>query len=177
VISRTVVLSENRTCAILNRVSVFVTAFCEAAGGSMISFEAAPMQPLQNVNRPWDITGGTLRIGRQRVRLADVQGASPIAREERDFLASLLNYSAYLIFAGIFMVLVVQAGWRERFLLATIFFAIVGFTSILDVGLATRVRLYRLRIALADGGSLDFTTADAGEVDRLTLALRQAGRV
>jgi Family of unknown function (DUF6232) len=119
---------------------------------------------------------GVLRIGQQRVRVADIRGVAFDATIERDFLGSMLNYSAYLIVAAIFMVLVVQAGWRERFLLSTIFFAIVGFTSLVDIGLATRIKLYRLRIATADGGAFDFVSADGAEVDRLAAALRRAGK-
>ena len=134
-----------------------------------------------SVNRPWDITAdatsganGTLRIGQQRLRLADIQGISRGATQERDFLGSLLNYSAYLAVAGIFMILVVQAGWRERFLLATIFFAIVGFTSLIDIVLSSRIRLYRLTIVTNDGRNVGFVTADAAEADRLTAALHAA---
>ena len=137
------------------------------------------MQPITSTNRPWDLNGGAdamLRIGQQRLRVADIRGVSIVANSERDFSPSLLNYSAYLTVAAIFMILVVQAGWRERFLLATLFFAIVGFTSLIDIGLATRIKLYRLRIATADGGAVDFVSADAAEVDRLAAALRRAGK-
>ena len=135
--------------------------------------------PFHNsINRPWDITtdqvsGGSpsLRIGQRRVQVANIQGISRVATQERDFLGSLLNYSAYLIVAGIFLVLVVQAGWRERFLLATIFFAVVGVTSLIDMGLSNRIRLYRLSITTRDGQILEFTTANASEADRLLAAL------
>lgn len=135
--------------------------------------------PFHNsINRPWAITypaagrsGGVLRIGKQSIALSDLRSISRAATQEKDFLGSLLNYSAYLIVAGIFLVLVVQAGWRERFLLGTVFFAIVGFTSLIDIGLASRIRLYRLSIETADGRIIDFTTADAAEADRLTAAL------
>jgi Family of unknown function (DUF6232) len=137
------------------------------------------MQPYSPTNRPWEIIGGadgTLRIGRQRLPLGSIRGVSMSAAQEKDFLGSLLNYSAYLIVAAIFMVLVVQAGWRERFLLATVFFAIVGLTSMIDIVLATRVKLYRLQIATASGAIVDFVSADAAEVDRLAAALKRAGR-
>ncbi len=135
--------------------------------------------PFHNsINRPWAITypaagrsGGELRIGKQSIALSDQRSISRDATQEKDFLGCLLNYSAYLIVAGIFLVLVVQAGWRERFLLGTVFFAIVGFTSLIDIGLASRIRLYRLSIETADGRIIDFTTADAAEADQLTAAL------
>ena len=128
-------------------------------------------------NRPWEIVGRAepvVRIGHRRLRLADVNSFELSAHEERDFLPSLFNYSVYLIVAAIFLILVVHAGWRERFLLATIFFAIVGFTSLVDVVRANPIRLYRLRLA-ATAGPVDFTSADAAEVDDLAAALRQAG--
>lgn len=131
-----------------------------------------------NSNRPWAITypsddrsNGVLRVGQQRLALTDVRSISRCASQERDFLGSLLNYSVYLSVAAIFLVLVVQAGWRERFLLGTVFFAIVGVTSLIDIGLASRLRLYRLTIEMIDGRMIEFTTADAAEADRLTAAL------
>ena len=135
--------------------------------------------PFHNsINRPWDITsdrgsGGSpsLRIGQHRVQLTNIQGISRVATQERDFLGSLLNYSAYLVVAAIFMVLVVQGGWRERFLLATLFFSVVGFTSLIDIGLSNRIRLYRLSITTRDGQILEFTTANASEADSLLAAL------
>lgn len=128
-------------------------------------------------NRSWEIAGRAdpvVRIGARRLRLAEVTSFGLSAHEERDFLPSLFNYSVYLIVAAIFLILVVHAGWRERFLLATVFFAIVGFTSLVDVWKANPIRLYRLRLAAA-GGAVDFTSADPAEVDRLASALRQAG--
>ena len=128
-------------------------------------------------NRPWEIAGRAdlvLRIGARRLRLADVGSFELSAHEERDFMASLFNYSVYLVVAAIFLILVVHAGWRERFLLATIFFAIVGFTSLVDVRKANPIRLYRLRLRAA-GGPVDFTSANPAEVDDLAAALRRAG--
>jgi hypothetical protein len=125
--------------------------------------------------RPWDISsaaGGTLRIGNQRLPLAKVHGISVTTREERDFLGCLLNYSAYLIVAAIFLVLVVQAEWRERFLLATLFYALVGFTSLLDIWRTNGIGLYQLATTLTDGNSVIFTSADPTEFDRLSAVLQ-----
>lgn len=55
--------------------------------------------------------------------------------------------------------------------MGTVFFAIVGVTSLIDIGLASRLRLYRLTIEMLDGRMIEFTTADAAEADRLTAAL------
>lgn len=139
------------------------------------------MQPRRAANNPWDISGaGTtaavLRIGSRRVALADIRGYELSARQERDIQGGMLNYSAYLTVAAIFMVLVVQAGWRERFLLATGFFAIVGFTSIADIVRANRIRLYRMKLMLGDGGTAEFVSADPVQVDSLVFALRRAGK-
>jgi hypothetical protein len=138
---------------------------------------AADMQEQSASNRPWDISpaaGGTLRIGSQHLLLAKVHGIAASAREERDFLGCLLNYSAYLIVAAIFLVLVVQVHWRERFLLGTLFFALVGFTSLIDIWRTKGIRLYQLAITLTDGNSIIFTSVDPTEVDRLAAALRPA---
>ena len=163
---------------IVPSVSPFVTAFCEAYNVITQPSQKLHMPFYNSINRPWDITtdqvsGGSpsLRIGHRRVQVTNIQGISRVATQERDFLGSLLNYSAYLIIAAIFMVLVVQAGWRERFLLATIFFAIVGATSLIDIGLSNRIRLYRLSITTRDGKILEFTTANASEADQLLATL------
>ena len=130
------------------------------------------------IERPWQLTsagGGTLRIGHQYVALRDIRGQAMSAHEERDFMASLFNYSVYLVVAAVFLVLVVQGGWRERFLLATIFFAVVGATSLFDVCQAHRIRLYKLTLKLADGRTLDYTSGEPGEINALSAALRQVG--
>ena len=169
------------SCPEIAGIRLFVTVFCDPV--SRTASTCKLHMPFYNsINRPWEIIGdvgrgtATLRIGHQRVALADVREISPDATRERDFLGSLFNYSAYLIVAAIFMVLVVQGGWRERFLLATVFFAIVGATSLIDIGLSTRIQLYRLTIATGDGQTIDFTTADAAEADRLTATLTAAIR-
>jgi Family of unknown function (DUF6232) len=136
-----------------------------------------PAKPVPN--RAWDITGdrdAVLRIGQQRLRLADIHGVTLAAGQERDFLASLLTCTMYLLVAGVFLILVLLGGWRDRFLLATSFFAVVGLTSVVDICLATPVKLYTLRITTGDAGVVDFTSADAMQVDALMLALQRAGK-
>lgn len=141
------------------------------ATGAFAEFQMQHATP----NRPWDVTGdGTLRIGARRLALADIQGFEATAHQERDFLASLFNYVAYLAVATVMLVLVVQAGARDRFLLVTLFFVVVGAASLLDIARTSRIGFYRLRIRTTQG-PLDFTSADAGEVDRLIAALRRAG--
>jgi hypothetical protein len=137
------------------------------------------MQLKGATNRAWDITGaadGSLRIGNRWLPLAEIRGVRIAANSERDFLGSLLNYSAYLIVAAMFMIFVLQAGWRERFLLATVFFFIVGSSSLIDIWQSRRIKLYKLTIERTDGSVVDFTSADPREVDRLAAALRQAGK-
>ena len=108
--------------------------------------------------------------------VADIKGVGLAANEERDVLPSLFNYSWYLLVAAVFLILVVHGGWRERFLLATLFFAIVGFTSLIDIVIANRIRLYRLRIATVHGAVVEFVSSKPAEVDALFAVLRQAGK-
>lgn len=125
-------------------------------------------------NRPWDITsgsGGRLRVGQRTVPLSDIRRATPKAYEERDFLGSLLNFSVYLTIAAVFLILVVVAGWRERFLLMTVFLGLVGITSLIDMWQSNRIRLYCLTIDLVGGERIEFTSASADEVDRLIQAI------
>ncbi len=135
----------------------------------------SPLLPTQ----PWDVTGGPngcLRIGLRTVPLSDVRRTVPRAYEERDFQGSLLNFSVYLVIAAIFLILVVVGGWRERFLLMTVFLGLVGITSLIDMRHANPIRLYCLTIELVDGERIDFTSASADEVDRLSLALQMAAK-
>jgi hypothetical protein len=113
------------------------------------------MQPERKSNNPWEISGGAdgvLRIGARHVSLAEITGFELSAHQERDILGCLLNYAAYLIVTAVFMIFVGQAGWRERFLLGTLFFAVVGATSLIDIRQANRIRLYRVKIAIGSGG-------------------------
>lgn len=137
------------------------------------------MQPEPYANRPWSLTGpagDVLRIGARQLPLAEIRGFEIGVEDARDYQASLLNYSIYSMLAAVFLVLVVQAGWRERFLIATCFFALIAVSGLIDIGQANRIRLFRLRMRLVGGGTLDFVSAEAWEVEALAATLRQAGR-
>jgi Family of unknown function (DUF6232) len=126
------------------------------------------------VNEPWSIAAGpdgVLRIGQKRVPVREIRRYTMQAGQERDYLASLLNCSIYMVVAAAFLMLVVHFGWRERFLLGTIFFALVASTSIIDILTASPVRLYRVRIETITGETICFTSADARQIDKLAHTL------
>ncbi|MEZ5730607.1 MAG: hypothetical protein R3E48_23120 [Burkholderiaceae bacterium] len=52
---------------------------------------------------------------------------------ERDIDGQLFNFSVYLLIAAVFLIGVVEIGWRSRFLLATGFFVSVGLMSLMDM--------------------------------------------
>lgn len=134
------------------------------------------MQPATASHRPWALTGPTddvLRIGDRRLPLATIRGFDLSVEDERDFLASLLSYTLYLILAAACLVLVVQAGWRDRFLIGCGFTALIAISNLIDIGRATRIRLYRLRLTCADGTITDFVSPKASEVEALSALLRR----
>lgn len=136
------------------------------------------MQHVFSENNPWQIIssqgGEILCVGQRRISLRDVTGWSLSAHEERDSMGNLFNFVLYLLLGGYFLALVMNEGWRERFLLASALFFLAGVVALLDTRHANRIRTYRLSIE-GRTGRIRFVTTSRGEADGLAAALRLRG--
>jgi hypothetical protein len=129
--------------------------------------------------RPWAIEpraeGVLLRLGAERIALADIAAYEAAEHHERDLDGQVLGFSAYLLLACAFLLGVVVEGWRTRFLIAVALFVGIGLASGLEALQLKRIRVFRLRIAARSGRTLTFTTAREAEIKALVGALEAAG--
>jgi hypothetical protein len=138
-----------------------------------------PILDLSRPPRPWSIedavgppdAGPRLRLGQRSLRLVDVVGVEASSATE-------LNYDGHMLAAGVFMGMglvfllgVVALLWHPRFLMGAVVFLAIGLMLVADIGQGHSMTVHRVRIRLADGGSLTFATAEIAEARGLVAAL------
>ncbi len=111
-----------------------------------------------------------LRMGSKHIRLADVTSVERIDHAERDFQGVLLMGCVFSTASAILFVGVYEYGMRERFLLGSFIFLVLGLISLYEAATCTTFRFVQLRIGLAHGENL-YTTADADDAAALELVL------
>ncbi len=130
--------------------------------------------------RAWEIrsssadgSGGWLRIGHRAYALRDIAGVSSDCRMEPNIDGHLAMISGFML-AGVAFILPVALDLaRTRFLIGGIVFVGIGLMGVGEILRRRATRLYRLEIALRDGSSTVFSTADPAEVMALQAALER----
>jgi Family of unknown function (DUF6232) len=132
------------------------------AGGSNRSAAAAhDTQTPPLVLRGFEVSPEReLKFGRHVVPLDQVAEYAPVHEKARDLDSTLATMAVFLGAAAFFMVLVFEIGWRERFLVAALLFAVIAAAAIIDLLRSSQIHLYRLAITLADGETVELVTAD-----------------
>jgi hypothetical protein len=116
-----------------------------------------------------------LWFGSRRIDLDDIQSIT--ADEVRERPVSGLIMAAY-IFLVVSMILafgVFENGWRERFLLGTVFLAFLGTTGLYDSSTLKPVRFFEVKFSTSAHGVVTFSSSDEGEVRAFLAALAAAG--
>lgn len=113
-------------------------------------------------------------IGGRVVARAAIRCVAVIRQQERDIDGQLFNFSVYLLIAAVFLIGVVEIGWRSRFLLATGFFAAVGLMSLVDVITANRLAYWRIDVTLDTGETIALAVHTEAQRDRWLAYLRGA---
>ncbi len=85
------------------------------------------------------------------------------------------NFMIYVGFAGAFLFLVVEAGWRVQFFAAVALFFGIGAMSLADVWTTKKIDYYRIDIKTSDGNSHSYTTASRDDAYALVNAMANAG--
>ena len=111
-----------------------------------------------------------LRMGAKHIRLTDVTSVERIEHAERDFQGVLMMGAIFTTASAIFFVGVYEYGMRDRFLLGSFIFLVLGVISLYEAATSTTFRFVQLRIGLAHGETL-YTTADAADAAALELVL------
>ncbi|MGQ0674327.1 MAG: hypothetical protein ACT4N2_15815 [Hyphomicrobium sp.] len=119
----------------------------------------------------WSIERGPggeklVRLGARRIAVSDIRGVKVERESERDIGGLVVMGGAFLLAAAVFVIGVVEIGWRTRFLVGAVILLALAFVSLGETRRIDPVRFVRLRIA-TPAGDVVFTTAD--EIDALAL--------
>lgn len=119
-----------------------------------------------------NLDDGLLCLGSKTVHLADIHSFKVEECIERDVNGLLLAGAGFSIFGTIFLMGVIDYGWRERFLLGFVILLILGIASILEAPGINAARFQELTITTGDGRNVRFSCADVNEMARLTAFLQ-----
>jgi Family of unknown function (DUF6232) len=119
--------------------------------------------------------GRVLWFGSKRIALADIQTVTAEEVRERPVAGLLLGANAFLIVAMIFAFAVFEFGWRDRFLLGTLFLAFLGTAGLWEMTKIGKQSFYEIKIGTGSQGLVTFATTDISEVEAFLGALAGAG--
>ena len=119
--------------------------------------------------------GRVLWFGPKRIALDDIQSIDAGEVRERPVAGLLMGASMFLVVAMCLAFGVYEVGWRERFLLGTVFLSLLGLAGLYDSSTIKTQRFFEVKIATGSQGVVTFASADAAEVDALLGALAGAG--
>jgi hypothetical protein len=122
-------------------------------------------------SQQWRFDGDAVLLGPRRVALADVASAEAAGFDDHDFDGQLLLAAAFCLL-GALLVVAVMTGAQMRFLVGTVLLWAIAAASLQDVLRTRAVRHYRVKISLADGTSVPFSSASRVEAEALLAALR-----
>ena len=128
---------------------------------------------LQRPPKPWEIVdrGQSLRIGRCTCRLDDVAAVSVRPIVEPNILGHIVAFGFFTLGGAAFVLPVVAAIARPKFLMGGALFIAIGLTALLEIRRARVIRLYAVDLALRDGETLTFTTTEAAQMQALAAVL------
>jgi hypothetical protein len=125
----------------------------------------------------WSLEPGgvMLRLGSRRLPLGDVTGFDYIKHRARDRHGRIVGALVFAVLCAIVMVGVFGFGWRERYLIAVVFLAMLSLTALGDVLHLNQIRYLELRIRTRRGETVPFVVADQAEADALAGLLMERG--
>ena len=128
--------------------------------------------PMWALERERGVVGPyTLRLGRRRVYLDEVAGFQAATHIDRDRHGQFLAFMVFALLAGIYVIGVVEFGWRTRFLLAAVVLFALSAMSFGEVWFQTAKRYTVFNVHLRSGETIVFTTADANDAAALNAVL------
>jgi Family of unknown function (DUF6232) len=118
--------------------------------------------------------GDVMHFGRNRFLIGDVAAVSGEVVGDTYADGLLLGAFAFLLTACALAFGVFDGGLRPRFLLGTAFLGLLGFAGLSELISLKRQRWYEIKITLASGKTLNFTSADRADVDVFMARLQPA---
>ena len=130
-----------------------------------LRYETAP--PMWGIEpTPTGGQGAILRLGRDRVSVADIRSIEREYETDRD-IGGLSAMGGVFLLASTWLIIgVCEWGWRTRFLIGAVILLALSFVSLTETLSIGQVRFVRLRIATRDRDVV-FTTANAADAEAL----------
>ncbi len=131
---------------------------------------------MQSFPRMWDIVTDPqsgkplLRLGDRYIAIGDILEIEHTELVERDYKGLLAMGMAFMVTSAIFLILVTDFGWRERFMLGAVVTGVLGMLSLYESATSTSIGFVELRISTRDGEEL-FTTANHDDAAALEFAV------
>jgi hypothetical protein len=122
-----------------------------------------------------DAAIGVLHVGTETIRLDDVASYSVAGFSEKDLSTAFATIALFSGIAALFIFLVVEIGWRMKFLLEGILFGSIAFCAVAEIFSARRNTLFTFTATCDDGAVHTFVTANRAEAEAVKSALEDAG--
>ncbi len=134
-------------------------------------------------HRPWHLAPGAmgpsdlpvLAFGGHAIPLAEATSYGFTERRDWDVDGQMLNFAAYMGAACVFLLLVTVGEWRDRFLIGTACFGILGLMALTDVFNARVISVYEVTIARRGAAAVTFSTGSLQEAQRICALLAEHG--
>lgn len=135
------------------------------------------LPPRWGIERATSSSGGRgfLRIGQRRIALEEIEVIQPDEARERPIAGLLLGAIGFLVSAAIIAYLVLDQGWRQRYLIASSFLAFLAIAGLAEIFKAKPQSFFQIKIHTRTQGVVTFASADAREVEAFLAALAAAG--
>lgn len=114
-------------------------------------------------------------FGTHRIAVADIVAVEASQTNDKPVSGLFIAASAFVAVAAIFAFLVFDNGWRDRFLIATALFAVLGAAGFREMIHAKAQRFFEIRLATRSNGHVAFASVDEGETRDFLEMLQQEG--
>jgi hypothetical protein len=122
-----------------------------------------------------DAGGGVLHIGTVALPTASVTRYRATGLSEKDLSTAFATIAIFSGVAAVMTFLVVEAGWRTKFLLEGVLFGGLAICAMAELFSARRSTMFTFELTCDDGVRHNFSTADRVEAEALRAALEAAG--
>jgi hypothetical protein len=122
-----------------------------------------------------DVGAGVLHIGAVAVPLASVTRYRGTGLSEKDLSTAFATIAIFSGVAGLMTFLVVEVGWRTKFLLEGVLFGGIAVCAFAELFSARRSTMFTFDLTCDDGSQHTFSTANKAEAEALKAALEASG--
>jgi hypothetical protein len=122
-----------------------------------------------------DVGAEVLHIGTVAVPLADIARYRGVGLSEKDLSTAFATIAIFSGVAALMTFLVVEVGWRTKFLLEGVLFGGIAVCAFAELFSARRSTMFTFELTCDDGSQHMFSTAKRAEAEALKAALDAAG--